>query len=335
MSQVSDVSLANQGFSAFRTELNNILGALNTCHIGSSAPGSIAAGTIWVDTSGGATAYVLKFYDGSDHIQLGTINTTANTVDWTDSSVTAELSTDSTPQLGGNLDTNSHNIIIDDAHYISDENNNEQIIFQTTASAVNELEITNGATGNGPILGASGETNVDLNLKPKGSGETVIGSGGATATLTTSGAYDLVLDTNKGSNSSLIQITDGANGDIDFTCNGTGTIKFIDLAYIPQQALTSSSNAVAWDAQAAPNAYHQTSENTTLSAPSNAVEGAFICIEVNYNGSHTFSWNATFHFSADTAPTTTDTDGKTDIFVFRYNGSIWQEVGRTLNIPES
>ncbi len=335
MSQVSDVSLANQGFSAFRTELNNILGALNTCHIGSSAPGSIAAGTIWVDTSGGATAYVLKFYDGSDHIQLGTINTTANTVDWTDSSVTFDIVNDTSPQLGGNLDTNSHNIIIDDAHYISDENNNEQIIFQTTASAVNELEITNGATGNGPILGASGETNVDLNLKPKGSGETVIGSGGATATLTTSGAYDLVIDTNKGSNSSSIQITDGANGDIDFTCNGTGKIKFNDLAYIPQQALTSSSNAVAWDAQAAPNAYHQTSENTTLSAPSNAVEGAFICIEVNFNGSHTFSWNATFHFSADTAPTTTDTDGKTDIFVFRYNGSIWQEVGRTLNIPES
>jgi len=30
MAQVSDVSLANQGFSAFRTELNNILSALNT-----------------------------------------------------------------------------------------------------------------------------------------------------------------------------------------------------------------------------------------------------------------------------------------------------------------
>ena len=335
MSQVSDVSLANQGFSAFRSELNNILGAINTSHIGTSAPGSIAQGTIWIDTSAGATGWVLKLYDGAGHISLGTINSTANTVDWTDSVVTTELANDSTPQLGGNLDTNSHNIIIDDAHYISDENNNEQIIFQTTASAVNELEITNGATGNGPILGASGETNVDLHIKPKGSGKTVIGSSGASAYLTTSGAHDLVLDTNKGTNSGNITITDGANGDIDITTNGTGAIKFNDLAYIPQQALTSSSNAVAWDAQAAPNAYHQTSENTTLSAPSNAVEGAFICIEINFNGSHTFSWNAVFNFAADTAPTTTDTDAKTDIFVFRYNGSIWQEVGRTLNIPES
>ena len=334
MSSVSDYSLANQGFSAFRTELNNILGAINTHNLATSAPSSLAAGSIWVDSSSAGT-HTLKYYDGSDSITLCNVNTSANTVDFIDSSVTTELSGDSTPQLGGNLDTNSHNILIDDAHYIADENGNEQIIFQTTGSAVNELEITNGATGNGPILGASGETNVDLHIKPKGSGKTVIGSAGASAYLTTSGTYDLVLDTNKGTNSGNITITDGANGNIDFTTNGTGAIKFNDLAYIPQQALTSSSNAVAWDAQAAPNAYHQTSENTTLSAPSNAVEGAFICIEVNFNGSHTFSWNATFHFSADTAPTTTDTDGKTDIFVFRYNGSIWQEVGRTLNIPES
>ena len=84
-----------------------------------------------------------------------------------------------------------------------------------------------------------------------------------------------------------------------------------------------------------PNAYHQTTENTTLSAPSNAVEGSFICIEVNFNGSHTFSWNAIFNFAADTAPTFTSSDGKTDILVFKFNGSVYQEVGRTLNISES
>ena len=335
MSQVSDVSIANQGFSAFRTELNNILGAINSTHIGTSAPGSIAQGSLWIDTSAGATGWILKLYDGSDHIALGTINSTANTVDWTDSSVTFDIVNDTSPQLGGNLDTNSHNIIIDDAHFISDENNNEQFIFQTTASAVNELEITNGATGNGPILGASGETNVDLQLKPKGSGETVIGSGRASATLTTSGAYDLVLDTNKGTNSGNITITDGANGDIDFTTNGTGKIKFNDLPYIPQQAITSSSNAVAWDVQAKPNAYHVTTENTTFSAPSNGVEGAFICLEINYNGSHTIGWNTVFEFAASTEPTETATDGKTDIHVFRYNGAIWQEVGRTMNLSES
>ena len=70
--------------------MNNILGALNTTSIGSSAPASLAAGSLWIDTSAGVTSYALKFYDGSDSIQLGLINTTANTVDWTDSSVTAD-----------------------------------------------------------------------------------------------------------------------------------------------------------------------------------------------------------------------------------------------------
>ena len=334
MSSVSDYSLANQGFSAFRTELNNILGAINTTNLATSAPASLAAGSMWVDSSSSGT-HTVKYYDGSDSITLFNINTSANTVDFIDSSVSTELVGDTSPQLGGNLDTNSHNILIDDAHFIGDENGLEQIIFQTTASAVNELEVTNAATGNPPILGASGETNVDLHIKPKGSGETIIGSGGASATLTTSGTYDLVLDTNKGTNSGNITITDGANGAIDLTTNGTGAIKFNDMAYVPQQAITSSSNAVAWDAQAKSNAYHVTTENTTFSAPSNAVEGAFICLEINYDGTHTIGWNTVFEFSASTEPTETATNGKIDIHIFRYNGAIWQEVGRTMNLSES
>ena len=99
---------------------------------------------------------------------------------------------------------------IADAGFIADANGAEQIIFQTTASAVNELEVTNAATGNPPILGASGETNVDIHIKPKGTGETRIGTGGAAATLTSSGAHDLVLDTNSGTNSGTITITYGS-----------------------------------------------------------------------------------------------------------------------------
>ncbi len=47
MSQVSQITIDNQAFSTFRTALNNSFGALNTGHIGSSRPGSAAAGTIW------------------------------------------------------------------------------------------------------------------------------------------------------------------------------------------------------------------------------------------------------------------------------------------------
>ena len=114
---------------------------------------------------------------------------------------------------------------IADAGFIADANGAEQIIFQTTASAVNELEVTNAATGNPPIIGASGETNVDVHIKPKGSGETRIGTGAAAATLTTSGAHDLVLDTNSGTNSGTITITDGADGNINIAPNGNGVVQ--------------------------------------------------------------------------------------------------------------
>ena len=120
---------------------------------------------------------------------------------------------------------------IADGGFIADANGAEQIIFQTTASAVNELEVTNAATGNPPILGASGETNVDVHIKPKGSGETRIGTGAAAATLTTDGAYDLVLDTNSGTNSGTITITDGAGGNITITPNGSGNIVLDGLTF--------------------------------------------------------------------------------------------------------
>jgi len=78
---------------------------------------------------------------------------------------------DTSPQLGGDLDTNSFNIAFDDAHGINDENGNEQIIFQTTSSAVNQFDITNAATGNAPSISATGgDTNISLNLVAKGTG---------------------------------------------------------------------------------------------------------------------------------------------------------------------
>ncbi len=85
---------------------------------------------------------------------------------------------DTTPQLGGNLDTNSQNILVDDAHFIGDESGNEQIIFQTTGSAVNQIDVTNAATGNAPSVTATGDdTNVDLSIAGKGLGRVSLGAG--------------------------------------------------------------------------------------------------------------------------------------------------------------
>ena len=282
-----DYDIANQGFPAFRTDLNNVLGAINSSNSGTSRPSSAVAGTVWLDTTS-ATTPTLKFYDGADDISLATLDYTANTVNWLDSNVSITgLSTSATGTVFTLTDTSLNSTVdiqLPDTKGIEDDSGNEYIKFSKTASAVNEFTITNNTTGNNPILSATGD------------------------------------DTNIG---------------IDITTKGTGTIKFNDLAYIPQQALTSSSNAIAWDVQDKPNAYHLTTEATTFSAPTNPVEGAFICVEINYDGAHTIAFNTIFEFAASTAPTFTSADGKTDILVFKYNGAIWQEVGRTLNLSES
>ena len=58
-----------------------------------------------------------------------------------------------------------------DDGFIADASGNEQIKFQQTANAVNFVEVTNSATGDGVKIGATGtDTNVNLILDPKGSG---------------------------------------------------------------------------------------------------------------------------------------------------------------------
>ena len=126
------------------------------------------------------------------------------------------------------------------------------------------------------------------------------------------------------------------NSDLDGTLSVAGAMTSETSAKITQTALTSSSNAVAWDAAAKANAYHVTTENTTFSAPSNAVEGAIISVELAQGGTaRTVAWNTVFEFAASTAPTVTATANKTDIFAFRYNGSVWQEIGRVQNMAQT
>ena len=116
----------------------------------------------------------------------------------------------------------------------------------------------------------------------------------------------------------------------------TGLLTATTSANITQVALTSSSNVVSWDAYAAANAYYATTENTTFAAPTNAVEGAIISVEIAQGSSvYTVAWNTVFEFAASTAPTITATANKTDILSFRYNGSVWQEIGRVQNLAQT
>jgi len=131
-----DYNIANQGFPAFRSDLNNALSAIQTNNSGTSRPTGAVAGQIWLDTTN-STSPTLKFFDGSDDISLATINYTANTVDWLDSSVTITgLSTTATGTvltLSDTASTSSVNLIID---------NQKEVRFrETTANGTNYVAL--------------------------------------------------------------------------------------------------------------------------------------------------------------------------------------------------
>ena len=118
---------------------------------------------------GSATAGKIQFLEGTDN---GTNKVTligpASTAD-----VTVTLPAAADTLVGkATTDTLTNKTLTSPAigTKISDTNGNELINLTATSSAVNEFTLANAATGNGPILSATGETNVDINLNPKGTG---------------------------------------------------------------------------------------------------------------------------------------------------------------------
>ena len=109
--------------------------------------------------------------------------------------------------------------------FIADTTGAETLVFGEVSSPLNEVKITNAAAGTaGPIIASQGQTDVNLQLRPAGTGKITVGTTAANATISSNGAHDLVLETNEGTNSGAITIEDAANGEITFTPNGTGVV---------------------------------------------------------------------------------------------------------------
>jgi len=165
MAQHSDYNIANQGFPAFRTDLNNALSAIQTTNSGTSRPTGAVAGQIWLDTTS-ATTPTLKYYDGADDISLATIDHTANTVNWLDSTVSITgLSTTATGTvltLSDSVNTTTVNLIIDNQKEIrfreTTANGTNYVALKAPASLSADLTFTLPSTDgtNGQVLQTNG-----------------------------------------------------------------------------------------------------------------------------------------------------------------------------------
>ena len=180
-------------------------------------------------------------------------------------------------------------------------------------------------------------------------------------TITLDSAGDIVLDAGgndfnfKASGTEVLRITNSSSDvvikptvdtkDIIFQqYDGTSILEINDGAYAKFTAAAIAPEATLTDASTVTiNALTQSVSkvtlggNRTIGLASNGVAGAFISILIiqDGTGSRTVSWNAAYEFAADTAPTLTTTAAKGDLFVFRYNGAKWLEVGRNLALTLS
>jgi hypothetical protein len=98
-----------------------------------------------------------------------------------------DIASDTSPQLGGDLDVNGNSI--------------------TSASDGNVVIAPNG----------TGDVQLDTDTVRVGDSNTDV-------TVTTNGTGDLTLNTNAGTNSGSVVIADGANNNVTLTANGTGKV---------------------------------------------------------------------------------------------------------------
>jgi len=217
-----DYNIANQGFSSFRSDLNNALSAIQTTNSGTSRPTGAVAGQIWLDTTS-ATSPTLKFYDGADDISFATIDYTANTVNWLDSNVSV---TGLTTTATGTVMT-----LTDSAHTTTVN----MILGNNTALRFNELT-ANGSNYIG--LKAPASLSADLTftlpsvdgtagqfLKTDGSGNLSFATAGLTgATSTATGTVLTLSDTQNVASVNVILDNEKALRFREATANGTNFV---------------------------------------------------------------------------------------------------------------
>ena len=211
-------------------------------------------------------------------------------------------------------------------------------------NAVGALKVATETSGIAVTIGhTTSETTVADNL-------TVTGNITATAGTTTLGhgvfdAGNVTMQLKNGNDNYYVWRNLDSTNDLDLRYNSTQLFAYDSSAtkwdwrgghVAAETALVDGSTAV--DANAANNYTLVLQENTTIANPSNSTAGQIITIEVAQHassGPYTLAWGNDFEFASSTAPTMTATDAKTDIFTFRYNGSVWQELGRVQNMAQT
>ena len=220
------------------------------------------------------------------------------------------------------------------------------LLHDTDASALKEMTIANLFTSPTITTGVVA-TSLDLNGSPlilDADADTTITAGTTDDQIDIKIANTNHLQIKSSSGDTVLKPMVDAKDIIIQQFDGTSLVEFNDgafskftaMAYFPEATLTDGSS-IDWNVLTSPVAKVTLGGNRTLNAATGAQAGQFVSLLViqDGTGSRGLTFNAAYEFKDDTAPTLTTTASKGDLFVFRYNGSKFLEVGRNQNLTLS
>jgi hypothetical protein len=233
----------------------------------------------------------------------------------------ANVSEDTTPQLGGDLDVNGQDIVsTSNADIEIAPNGTGATVFKgnTNAGAI-KLNCESNSHGQTIIAQPHSAAVTNTLTLPAGSDQEIVGTS-ATQTLSNKTITGLVIGTD-------VQAYDADTSKTDVATEWSAAQNFnsTQLTFDATQDWDLSTNQVC---------ELTLTNNTTFDAPTNIQDGGFYSITLiqDSTGSRTAAWDAVFKWAGGTAPTLTTTASAKDILVFRGDGTNLLEVGRQLNV---
>ena len=261
------------GVTATNTELNILDGVTST-----TAELNILDGVT-------ATATELNLLDGvtATTAELNYVDGVTSNVQTQLNEKLADVVSDTSPQLGGNLDMNGQDIV-------------------TTSNA--DIELAPNGTGKVVVKGNDNQGSIVLNCENNSHGITI-----QSAPHSASATYTVKLPNTLGLTNASALVTSDANGVVSFD---NGTIE-------ESTAVTSSSNAATINLRDGNIFTHTLSENVTYTFSNPAASGrasAFILKVTQDSSARTITWPGSVDWASATAPTITATNAGVDVFAF-------------------
>ena len=222
MAQATDYSLANQSGANFRTELNSVLGAIQTLNSGSSAPSNLVAHMVFLDTSTTPATIKIRNAANDGFITLGTASTNFGLVSASGATFTGDITLNAQSDVRFADSDSSNYIALQAPGTVA---SNVTFTLPSADGTANQVLKTDAS-------GALGFTSVLL-LSETTNGQTVTG-GVRSNIVTLTDAANISYDMDDGNNAQVTlagnrtldnptNITPGQSGSIFITQDGTGS----------------------------------------------------------------------------------------------------------------